>query len=91
MGYAYFVPGVSGIVISWVFVSSCLRRGLFGRVNASADAFNVMSCQAGFVAQGPEDGIFLVKKVERSVELSDPPGVHNQDAVVIHCTGHQIN
>ena len=91
MGYANFVPGVSGIVISWVSVLRCLRCGLFGRVNAGADAFNVMSCQAGFVAQGPEDGIFLVKEVERSVELSDPPGVHNQDAVVIHCTRHEIS
>lgn len=49
------------------------------------DPHNVGAGQIGLVAQGSEDGVFLVVEVEDRVELGHDASRHNDHPVVERC------
>lgn len=48
------------------------------------DAHDVLPREARFIAERPEDAVFLVEQIQRRVELGNVPVVHDEHAVVIH-------
>ena len=70
----------------------CSRDGHGGRAghgvtagHSRADAKDVRTGEVRLVTEGAEDRVRAIEKCERRVELGDAAGVHDEDAVVVHC------
>ena len=58
-------------------------------MHGRADAEDVRAGEVRLVAERAEERVRAVEERERRVELGDAARVHDEHAVIVHCTGRR--